>query len=368
MDDFEELVEKLKEEDRVDEVIDLCTREIIDNPKNAQAYYEKAYAEHYIEQQTLALIDVNKSIEISPNELNLTLKGFILWKLDDKKGAIRLFTQALEYDKEFLLALGGRCDCYYFEQDYEKALQEANYILSIYPNQAKALSVISNVECKYGNYDIALETIKKAVESEPEDPYFHWELGNVYSLKNEFDNAILEFNKAIELDNQFPDAYWSIGKIYAYRQQFQEAIEYYNKAIELYPHGVQSEYHANRAVAYQTIGNIEQAMNDINKAIELNCNNYYCYLWRAAIKKDLQDFEGAIKDCEYKIKHEPNDIYGYTGIADILCTMKKYNKALKYINKGLKIAPKEEILLDFKNKIQQNTFVGKIKSFFNKNN
>src|SRR5690625_6618739 len=51
-----------------------------------------------------------------------------------------------------------------------------------------------------GEYLLSIESLKKAVHQEPENPVYHFNLGNSYSEVEEFEEAISCYLKALELD------------------------------------------------------------------------------------------------------------------------------------------------------------------------
>ena len=364
MDNFEEIVNKLQEEERYDEVIDLCNKEIADNPKNAQAYYEKAWAEDSLRQESQALLDINKSINLLKNYLNLSLKGYILWRLNDKEGAIKIFEEALKQNSKSLEALDGICDCYYFKHDYENAIKYAKRILVISPNDAKAINRIGNIERKFRHFDIAIQTFIRAIESDPKREIFYWDLGNCYCDINKYDEAIKVYQKAIELDETYADAYWMIGNVYKYKRDLHTAIEYYTKAINLYPKGSPQLYFGDRAFAYKEIKEYDRALNDINTAIELDCSFAGSYYLKAGIEYEMNLNEAVIKDLKKSLECDKSFIPSYVALICIYSELKKYKEARKYLKQGLKIEPKNQELLKLKEELQQYTFLGKLKSFF----
>jgi tetratricopeptide (TPR) repeat protein len=68
--------------------------------------------------------------------------------------------------------------------------------------------------------------------------------------------------------NNFAIAYYNLGNAYAADHQYDRAIENYNKATELNPR--YAEAYNNRGVAYESKQEYNRAIEDFNKAIELS--------------------------------------------------------------------------------------------------
>ena len=93
-----------------------------------------------------------------------------------------------------------------------------------------------------------------------------------------FEKAIQDFSTAIRLKlDAAADAYTERGVTYHSKGDVDHAIEDYNKAIELDP-GF-AEAWTERGKAYHDKGEVDQAIEDYNKAIQLNpelADSYTC--------------------------------------------------------------------------------------------
>lgn len=64
---------------------------------------------------------------------------------------------------------------------------------------------------------------------------------------------------------------------------------------------------ADKGIAKSESGNFRGAILDFNKAIELDQQNYFFYLFRGNAKKSLGDFRGAILDFNKSIELNPKN-------------------------------------------------------------
>ena len=90
---------------------------------------------------------------------------------------------------------------------------------------------------------------------------------------------------------------------------YQWAIEDFNKAIELNPKN--SEAYRGRGLAKGKLKNYWGALEDCNKAIELNPKDSVAYLYRGVAKSYLNDYRDAIEDYSKAIELNPKDSEAY---------------------------------------------------------
>jgi len=75
---------------------------------------------------------------------------------------------------------------------------------------------------------------------------------------------------------------------------YQGAINDFNKAIEINPKDADAYY--NRGFAKAKLGDYRKAIEDFNKAIEINPKIAEAYYSRGVAKGNLGDYRGAIED------------------------------------------------------------------------
>jgi tetratricopeptide (TPR) repeat protein len=87
-----------------------------------------------------------------------------------------------------------------------------------------------------GDYEGALQALKKAVELQPRSAETHYLLGMAYyNGKKQPAEAIGEIKKAIQLNPQFGQAYYDLGLIYQAQDKPTDAEQALTRAVELAP-------------------------------------------------------------------------------------------------------------------------------------
>lgn len=123
-----------------------------------------------------------------------------------------------------------------------------------------------------GKYQDAIEKINKSLEfkNDWEIPYFYRGVAN-QALEN-FDDAILDYTKSIQLNEKMTDAYYNRAKILLSRKDIENpdierAVSDLEKALELDPNFVNALY--AMGAAQKKLGNYHKALEYLNKTIEL---------------------------------------------------------------------------------------------------
>ncbi|MFH1227874.1 MAG: tetratricopeptide repeat protein [Planctomycetota bacterium] len=182
-------------------------------------------------------------------------KGVEKYRKGDLDGAITDYTRAIEIDPKFAEAYYGR------------GLANGNL----------------------GNYKDTIEDCTKAIELNPKYAEAYGDRGSAYANNNDFDQAIANFNKAIELNPKYATAYYNRGLVY---QNIDRAITFLTKL----------------GSAYDDKGDLDQAIADYTKAIELNPNYANAYHNRGIAYASKEDYQKAITDGEMWLTLTPDDI------------------------------------------------------------
>jgi Flp pilus assembly protein TadD len=120
-------------------------------------------------------------------------------------------------------------------------------------------------------------------------------------------NEVLKTN--VTSSKQTAEEYFDSAYFMADLADHYMAVEDYNKAIQLNPNNA-SAYN-NRGVSKDNLEDYRGAIEDYNKAIQLNPNNAGAYNNRGVSKDNLEDYRGAIEDFNKAIQLNPNDAGAY---------------------------------------------------------
>jgi len=123
-----------------------------------------------------------------------------------------------------------------------------------------------------GNADEwVIKTYEKALELEPNNPYFYQQLGLAYVRGEETDQARENFEKAIGLRPRLAVAQYELGRLLYNSGEVDSAIEHFNKAVAVNPNYSNALY--SLALAYERQGQPGNALGLLERVLELNPDN-----------------------------------------------------------------------------------------------
>ena len=124
--------------------------------------------------------------------------------------------------------------------------------------------------------------------------------------------------------------------------RFEDAVQKINQSIELKRDWEISYFY--RAVAYQALGEFNDALLDYTKAIQLNPRMTDAYYNRAYInltRKDIQnpDLQKTVEDLNKALELDPKFIDALYAMAAAQKKLGNYHTALEYLEKLIQLEP-----------------------------
>jgi tetratricopeptide (TPR) repeat protein len=257
--------------------------------KDAAGYIRRATDKMDLNYFREALADINKSITIdSLNSYSHFLRGVIHLRFDSAASALIDFKKSI-------------------------ALNDSQKYSIVYSAQ------IYGVMGKYYDAD---SLYKRAISIDKKFHEAYFGLGNLYFMKGDLSQAEKQYKKAVDVKPDFAQAYMNLAIVYLMRDPFQ-ATKYLNKCIKADPSF--SYAYFLRGYIGQSTGKISSALQDWNKAIEIDSLNN---LYRISIAFLY------INEKKYKEG------------TDILIKMIRSTKTKNYIG-DFERSPKEQLASDF---------------------
>ena len=115
---------------------------------------------------------------------------------------------------------------------------------------------------------IALATLERMAQLNPDSPRAHQVLGDSYMARQRFENAVEEYERAVELAPKRPELHYLLGRAMYRSKEFGRSADVFARAIELDP--LNAEVHAFRGDALAQLGRNEEAIQSLKKSLELN--------------------------------------------------------------------------------------------------
>ena len=188
------------------------------------------------------------------------------------------------------------------------------------------------------NFQAAVQTFTDAINISPRNAEGYFGRGTAYNCLNENQKAVADFDKSIDIAPNFY-AYNNRGKANFELNNYSAALEDFNKALQVNSQDFIA--YINRGKIYFALRRIEQGMEDFNKAVALQPNNFLPYVQRAAAFYALGNFNDALQDLNKSIKLNPNNYEAYSYRAEVYCDLKNFKEALKNFNKAIDLNPND---------------------------
>lgn len=289
----------------------------------------------------------------------------------DTKGAIAHFDSipaSLKDDLELKNLLGA---LYFSDTQYDMALETANAVLSIDPDNMEALELISMCTKAKGDkkaykeasdkilavdpynasvniqkaeeyavnkkYKLARDSYKKALRGDPEntDALFGYAQMSYYT--DDIKEATNNFQKILDKDPENAPALAYMGKLAYEEENYLRATKFVQSAIKQDPYNYDYWMDYGTYLRYQ--GKFEDAAKAWKKAAELDPTYFLAYAYLAGNYDDLGKWDEALENYHKVIETNPKYFYAYESTAILEYRAKNYENAIKYFSKTYEYSP-----------------------------
>lgn len=153
------------------------------------------------------------------------------------------------------------------------ACQSSSTLSKPQSDRAKLAEINTELGGQYmsnGEYQIAMDKLKKAIELDPHHVDAHSTLGLLYGVLGQYELAEASFKQALHIDANNSAALNNYGQFLCQRGRYEEGEKSIMKAVEnpLYRNAENAYY--NAGVCALTGGRLEQADGNFRKALELD--------------------------------------------------------------------------------------------------
>ena len=187
--------------------------------------------------------------------------------------------------------------------DASKAIERNPFLIDAYELRAVARQNTGNAEKALDDYDKVLETL-------PENRVILFNKALAYEELKRYDESAATFDNLLRLHSGFDGGYVGRARLRLERGDTVGALEDVDKALDLNRRSVNA-YLIRADVAINSRRDYAAALEDMNEAIRLQPKYPGFYINRAFLRHNLDDYYGALSDYEYAIQLDPDDYTGY---------------------------------------------------------
>mgnify|MGYP005848465845 CR=1 FL=1 len=249
--------------------IKLSNEKILDNPRDSNAFYYKAWAKNRLKKHEEVITDYSKALDIdSADEISYFYRAVAKEKLKDYKSAIADYTKAIEMNPWHKKAYFNRGIVKAQLKEYKGAIADYTKAIEMKPWRNGAYFYRGIAKAQLKDYKGAIADYTKAIEIDPWAIGAYFNRGIVKAQLKEYKGAIADYTKAIEMNHRHKKAYFNRGNAKAQLKDYNGAIADYTKFIEIDPKDVDAFY--NRGNAKQQLKDYKGAIADYTKATEID--------------------------------------------------------------------------------------------------
>lgn len=201
-----------------------------------------------------------------------------------------------------------------------------------YSQNFDELIVSGNQKLKDKNYKAAIDDFAKANSIQPNDTAALNGLIKAYTLSEGYKDAQRLLDETLKNYPENSEFILRQGILYNLQGDHNKAIEEFSKALSLNPpQKITLQILLNKASAEIRLEDYTNALNDYNKAIEIDNRNPNIYNYRGLVNFKLTYYLDAVNDYNNAIDLEPESPLTY------------YNRGMTY----LKLSEKQKACIDF---------------------
>jgi len=209
----------------------------------------------------------NLSVRATEKE-KLYIEGYYAFRVEnDLEKSFRIYKKMVKHYPKEKKSHKGLATIYDFKELFDLAIEEYKKALELDPYDARTLQSIAFDSWRSGNYEEAIEYVKKQKSVSQGDfgPLRMW--AAIYLDMGKLDDALAKCKEALEIDPA-AGVDWHISYIYALKEDYQEAMRwvdrYLNNAVN--PYRKAWGYFA-KSLYHYWLGSLDKSMSNTSKQI-----------------------------------------------------------------------------------------------------
>ena len=230
------------------------------------------------------------------------------------------------------------------DRKVKEALEKFKLAIAKNSGFADALYQAGWCQNDLGNYNDAIEYLRRARQPWSLIPKVHFELGYAFEKSGNTDSAIKCYNRCIDLKPAYANAYKQLGFIAHFKGDYAAALAYYKK-YELYAASnllTDYLYWYRKGFAFNATGDYANAKVTLQKSLHFKPDYINTQLELGYASNKMKQAQDAIDHFKKAIELDPKNYVAYNGIAEVyLDNMKDADQAMVWYGKSLAVEPTE---------------------------
>lgn len=308
----------------VSEELSNLNKAITASPGNPSAYNDRA--KYYIKNKQLdfAYNDLVKGLGIDTTYMALynTLADYHLYKSEPAQAKAAL-EKALSINKKSYMTYVKLGELYFLVKKYDLAFEKINEGLKINKYYSDGYFWKGMIYREKKENDKAISNFLTAVEQDPENFKAYMQMGLIRMEQGNAE-ALDHFNAAIKIRPSSTEGYYARAYYYQNAKELDKAIQDYTKIVEL--DSTYANAHFNLGIIRYELRLIDLAFLDFSRTIKINPKYAEAYYMRALCEESKSMHEAAIADFEFALSLKNDYNLAKKGIERVNNTIKSINK------------------------------------------
>lgn len=297
MQQLEDWERNLKTEQK--EKFDKILKDVSNLKKDAKQSERKAWVSQILSEANrfLSEKDFDKAIMLCKQVLSLddsivaahNLLGIAYGEKGEFDSAIESFSKASELDPQNPSFPYNKARARYLQKDYSNALKDCDTAISLDSNDYAYYLLRGSIKRHLSDNNGALEDYTRVIELKPDESQAYYNRALVKNELGDKSGAIQDYIESTRIKPNV-NAYNNLACLYLENKDKVTALSYIEKAISL-SNGTDGNVIDTRGEIYMFTGELDKALADFNRAIELCPTDGYIYKHRALCYRKMSELE-----------------------------------------------------------------------------
>jgi tetratricopeptide (TPR) repeat protein len=208
------------------------------------------------------------------------------------------------------------------------------------PNDPIAHAGMGRALAAQGNLEGAKKELETAIAQVDTDASMHYEYGSVLRTMGQSDAALEALRKSVKLDSKDSRFRARLGALLVERGQFQEAETQLREAVLIDAHSAEGQFFLARAIAGRPDGNLDEAVNTILKAVDIDPGNAEYSYWLGVIYEKRDQVGDAIEALQKSIDKNPKSADAHEHLGLDFMRENRFGEAVGSFKRAAEIDPK----------------------------
>ncbi len=284
--------------------VEKLSSQILENPSNAELYYDRGLKYYNTQIMDRASIDFNDACTLdSSNALYFFMAARANYALNKTIKAANCYEKAIALKPDFVEAQIKLADLYYITKEHQKSINLANNIIAQDKNNSYAYHLRAINFKDLGDTVRAISNFQKAIELDNNDYDSHMLLATLFLAQG--NRIALEYiNAAIRIRPNAADAFFARATFWQQQKQYKMALIDYKKVIKLNPDYFQCYYNVGY-INFET-NFLKEAIVNFDLCVRMANDYLPAYYMRGLCYESLKDFDNARLNYDFVLKYNPD--------------------------------------------------------------